>query len=62
VSGRGAEHGGILLEGTLLLTIGDREFRLSPGDSFQFAGEPYAWRNDGDRPAVAIWVISPPVY
>ena len=62
VPARGAEHGGVLLEGTLLLTIGDREFRLSPGDSFQFAGQPYAWRNDGDTPAVAVWVISPPVY
>ncbi len=62
VSARGAEHGGVLLEGTLLLAIGEREFRLSPGDSFQFAGQPYAWRNDGDTPAIAVWVISPPVY
>ena len=62
VPSRGAEHGGVLLEGTLLLTVGEREFRLSPGDSFQFAGQPYAWRNDGDTPAVAVWVISPPVY
>jgi transcriptional regulator with XRE-family HTH domain len=62
VSARGAEHGGVLLEGTLLLAIGEREFRLSPGDSFQFAGQPYAWRNDGAGPAIAVWVISPPVY
>jgi transcriptional regulator with XRE-family HTH domain len=62
VSARGAEHGGVLLEGTLLLAIGDREFRLSPGDSFQFAGQPYAWRNDGPVPAVVVWVIAPPVY
>jgi transcriptional regulator with XRE-family HTH domain len=62
VSERGAEHGGILLQGTLTLAIGDQEFRLSPGDSFQFAGQPYAWRNDGEVPAVAVWVISPPVY
>lgn len=62
VSARGAEHGGVLLEGTLILAIGEREFRLAPGDSFQFAGQPYAWRNDGGVPAVAVWVISPPVY
>lgn len=62
ISARGAEHGGVLLEGTLLLVIGEREFRLSPGDSFQFAGQPYAWRNEGPDPAVVIWVIAPPVY
>lgn len=62
VPARGAEHGGVLLEGTLLLRIGEREFRLAPGDSFQFEGQPYAWRNDGPAPAVAVWVISPPVY
>lgn len=62
VSARGAEHGGVLIEGHLVLAIGGREFRLGPGDSFQFSGEPYAWRNEGDVSAVAVWVIAPPVY
>ena len=59
---RGAEHGGVLIAGTLVLGLGGREFRLAPGDSFQFTGEDYAWRNDGDVPAVVIWVVAPPVY
>lgn len=62
VPARGAEHGGVLLEGSLVLGFDDREFRLAPGDSFQFSGRSYAWRNDGDAPAVVVWVISPPVY
>lgn len=59
---RGGEHGGVLIEGSLVLVIGDREFRLSAGDSFQFAGQSYAWRNDGAVPAVVIWTVAPPVY
>jgi transcriptional regulator with XRE-family HTH domain len=59
---RGAEHGGVLVEGHLVLRIGDREFALEPGDSFQFAGQSYAWRNEGPTSAVAIWIVAPPVY
>lgn len=62
VPARGAEHGGVLLEGSLVLGLGDREFRLLPGDSFQFSGQAYAWRNEGTTPAVVVWVVSPPVY
>lgn len=62
VPARAAEHGGVLLEGCLVLGIGDREFRLSPGDSFQFSGQDYAWRNEGTTSAVVVWVISPPIY
>lgn len=62
VSPRGAEHGGVLIEGCLVLRIGDREFQLHPGDSFQFTGQSYAWRNDETTPAVVIWIVAPPVY
>lgn len=58
----GREDGGVLISGRLTLILGGREFTLEPGDSFQFAGADYGWRNDGDTPAVAIWIISPPVY
>ena len=37
-------------------------FDLGPGDSFQFAGADYAWRNPGPERAVVIWVVAPPVY
>jgi transcriptional regulator with XRE-family HTH domain len=62
VTGRQREDGGVLVSGKLSLTIGDRAFNLNTGDSFQFAGAPYAWRNDHDEPAVIIWVVAPPVY
>jgi transcriptional regulator with XRE-family HTH domain len=62
VTGRQREDGGVLVSGKLSLTIGDRDFNLNTGDSFQFAGAPYAWRNDHDEPAVIIWVVAPPVY
>ena len=59
---RPKEDGGVLISGQLTLIIGEREIRLQAGDSFQFAGKLYAWRNEGDEPAVAIWVVSPPIY
>lgn len=59
---RGGEHGGVLIQGRLALTVGAREFQLREGDSFQFAGQSYAWRNEGAESAVAIWVVAPPVY
>lgn len=61
-SAQAREDGGVLISGRLTLVIGDMEVELSPGDSFQFADTRYAWRNEGDEPAVAIWVIAPPVY
>lgn len=62
VRGRQREDGGVLVSGRLSLTIGTLEVDLNPGDSFQFSGRSYAWRNSHDEPAVVIWVISPPVY
>ncbi|KGJ06962.1 XRE family transcriptional regulator [Paracoccus versutus] len=59
---RPKEDGGVLISGRLTLIIGDREIRLEPGDSFQFRETDYAWRNDGDEPAIAIWIVSPPIY
>lgn len=58
----GREDGGVLIAGRLLLTIGGRDFELAPGDSFQFAGKSYSWRNPGEETAIVIWVVSPPVY
>ncbi len=56
------QHGGVLVAGRLVLTIGTRRFELGPGDSFQFAGQPYAWENPGKVAAEVIWIVSPPVY
>lgn len=56
------EDGGIVVEGSLHLTVGEKEFHLKKGDSFQFSKQPYSWRNNEGQPAVVVWVISPPVY
>lgn len=51
-----------LVSGRLDLEIADRTFTVHPGDSFRIRGEPFRWMNPYDEPAVAIWVIAPPVY
>lgn len=53
---------GYLVSGRLDLEIGPRRFTIHPGDSFRIRGEPFRWANPYDKPAVAIWVIAPPVY
>ncbi|MFZ5963487.1 helix-turn-helix domain-containing protein [Thalassococcus sp. BH17M4-6] len=59
---RPTQEVGYLISGKLDLEIGARRFTLHPGDSFRIRGEPFRWINPYDDPAVAIWVIAPPVY
>ena len=59
---RPTEEAGYVIEGSLTLIIDGEDIRLEKGDSFRFAGETVSWINDGDVPAVLIWVIAPPVY
>ena len=51
-----------VIEGALTLIIDGERFELRQGDSFRFAGETISWVNEGEVPAVLIWVIAPPVY
>lgn len=51
-----------LISGRLDLWIGARLFHLSAGDTARIRNAPYRWVNPHDIPAVALWVISPPVY
>ncbi len=62
VTTRPTQEVGYLISGRLILEIGARTFTIHPGDSFRIRGEPHRWRNPHDEPAVAIWVIAPPVY
>lgn len=62
VPARPTQEGGYLIEGKLTLEIGDRKFDLRAGDSFQFQNQTYRWTNSGDDEAIAVWVISPPIY
>lgn len=59
---RPTQEVGYVISGKLDLSIGGRQFTVGPGDSFRFRGEEYHWANPYDDPAVAIWVIAPPVY
>ncbi|MEX0319530.1 MULTISPECIES: helix-turn-helix domain-containing protein [unclassified Ruegeria] len=59
---RPTQEVGYMVSGRLELTIGDRFFTVGPGDSFRIRNEPYQWANPYDEPAVAVWVIAPPVY
>lgn len=59
---RATEEAGYLIAGELEMWIGERHFHLKPGDSFRFKDERHRWRNPGAEPAIAIWVIAPPVY
>ncbi len=59
---RATEEAGYLVSGRLDLWIGGELYRLDPGDSFRVVDAPVRWRNPGPEPAVAIWVIAPPVY
>lgn len=53
---------GYMISGKLDLTIGTHAFTVGPGDSFRIRGEAHLWANPYETPAVAIWVIAPPVY
>ncbi|UWQ17748.1 helix-turn-helix domain-containing protein [Jannaschia sp. M317] len=59
---RATQEIGYLLSGQLDLSINGAAYTVGPGDSFRIRDEPYSWSNPYETPAVAIWVISPPVY
>ena len=59
---RPTQEVGYMISGRLDLEIAGRRFTIEPGDSFRIRGEPFRWYNPYDQPAVAIWVIAPPVY
>ncbi|MEL7131907.1 MAG: helix-turn-helix domain-containing protein [Pseudomonadota bacterium] len=59
---RPTQEVGYLISGRLDLEIAAQTFAIGPGDSFRIRGEPFRWKNSYDAPAVAIWVIAPPVY
>jgi len=52
----------VVISGRLDVWLGDDAFTVAAGDSFRVRGETLRWANPYDTPAVAVWVISPPVY
>ncbi len=59
---RPTQEVGYVLSGQLEIEIADVTHLINPGDSFRIRGERFRWANPFDTPAVAIWVIAPPVY
>ncbi len=59
---RDTQEVGYVISGRLDLEIGGRRFTVAPGDSFRIRGEAHRWLNPYGDPAVAIWVIAPPIY
>lgn len=59
---RDTQEVGYMVSGTLDLTISGCEFTIHQGDSFRIRGEEFSWANPYKEPAIAIWVIAPPVY
>ncbi len=57
------EELGIVLEGTLELTVDNQVYQLETGDSFYFqSSRQHGYQNKGSVDAVLIWVISPPTF
>lgn len=59
---RPTQEVGYLISGQLDLEVDGKVFKINPGDSFRIKGEMHRWMNPYDTPAVAVWVIAPPVY
>jgi DNA-binding XRE family transcriptional regulator/quercetin dioxygenase-like cupin family protein len=56
----GTEYG-YLVQGELVVTLGIRAHRMTPGDAVSFASStPHSYRNDGAVPAVGIWFVAAP--
>ena len=52
---------GIVQEGRAELAVGNRSYRLDPGDSASFmADSPHVLANVGRRPLRVFWIITPP--
>ena len=51
-----------IVSGKLDIWLDGQPFTVDRGDSFRIRGQSYRWSNPYKRPAIAVWVISPPVY
>lgn len=60
---RRGDEAGVLLRGTLQLSVEGRTLTLKAGDSFAFKRQgPHCCYNPGRIPAVVLWVVTPPSY
>jgi len=59
---RATQEVGVMISGQLDIWLDSEKFTVGPGDSFRVRDEALRWANPYDTPAIAVWVISPPVY
>ena len=53
------EKAGLVLQGKVLLTVGDQQQMLSEGDSFQFSSQlPHQVENPTDENAQVLWIMN----
>lgn len=57
------EEFGIVLRGTLTITVGEQAYRVEPKESFYYSSRiPHRWVNEGDEEVEVVWVVSPPTW
>ena len=57
------EESGVIIQGSLEITLDGEIFTLNQGDSMQFnSNKPHKWTNTGDDISISIWAITPPSY
>ena len=57
------EEGGMVLQGRLEITVGERRFIIEEGDSFTFPStEPHAYSNIYDGETIVMYALTPPTY
>jgi transcriptional regulator with XRE-family HTH domain len=55
------EECGLVLKGSLELTVDNEKYDLEVGDSFYFfSNKKHSWRNKGNEDVVIVWVNHPP--
>ena len=57
------EEMGVVLEGSLELTVDEHVYELEPGDAFYFSSSrKHGYRNTSEKETRLIWVITPPTF
>lgn len=59
---RPTQEVGYIVSGKLDIYLTDDKFTVHSGDSFRIREERFRWANPYATAAIALWVISPPVY
>lgn len=57
------EEFGIVLKGSLSITVGGHTYPVGPGESFYYSSRtPHRWVNQGEEDVEVVWVVSPPTW